>query len=213
MMKDERIHDFMTEQQIKWQFNLSRAPWWGGQFKRMVGLVKAALNKTIGSGFLSWPELQEVLLDVEVALNNRPLCYVEDHIHFPLLAPNSLIFPQPSVLPELQPRHIKDYDLRKRARYLQKCKDALWSRWTTEYLHGLRERRRLKHKEGANYPTRGDVVIIKSEEKNQGHWKLKIIEELIPGRDGVVRAARLGVGKSYMEQPVQHLYSLEMSCD
>lgn len=46
----------------------------------MVDLVKAALNKTIGSGFLSWPELREVLLDVEVALNNRPLCYIEDDI-------------------------------------------------------------------------------------------------------------------------------------
>ena len=27
--------------------------------------------------------------------------------------------------------------------YLRKCKDALWSRWTREYLHGLRERHRL----------------------------------------------------------------------
>lgn len=126
---------------------------------------------------------------------------------FPLFTPNSLISPQPSALPELQPRH-----LCKRARYLQKCKDALWSRWTTEYLRGLRERHRPKHKEGANYPTRGDVVIIKSEEKNRGYWKLGIIEELLPGRDGVVRATRLRAGKSYMERPVQHLYSLEMSC-
>ena len=25
---------------VKWQFNLSRAPWWGGQFERIIGIIK-----------------------------------------------------------------------------------------------------------------------------------------------------------------------------
>ena len=71
VMKDERLHNFLAHQNIQWQFNISRAPWWGGQFERMIGLVKAAVCKYIVNGFLTWAELQEVLLDVEVALNNR----------------------------------------------------------------------------------------------------------------------------------------------
>ncbi len=71
--EDERIQNFLSVRQISWQFNLSRAPWWGGQFERMIGLVKGALNKTIGNGFLAWKELEEILLDVEFSLNNRPL--------------------------------------------------------------------------------------------------------------------------------------------
>ena len=59
----------------------------------MVGLVKNALYKTIGNGLLSWNELEEVLLDVEVCLNGRPLSYVEDKPQFPILTPNSLMFP------------------------------------------------------------------------------------------------------------------------
>ena len=83
----ERREDFwfLTQQGIEWKFNLSRAPWWGGQFERLIGLVKGSLHKTIGNGLLSWMELQEVLLDVEVALNNRPLDYVEDDIQMPSL--------------------------------------------------------------------------------------------------------------------------------
>ena len=27
---DERFHHFLANEKIKWQFNLSRAPWWGG---------------------------------------------------------------------------------------------------------------------------------------------------------------------------------------
>ena len=43
IMKDERTHDYLSRNHITWQFNLIRAPWWGGQFERLVGLVKRAL--------------------------------------------------------------------------------------------------------------------------------------------------------------------------
>ena len=35
--------------------------------------MKAAFYKTVGQGLLTWQELTEVLLDIEVTLNNRPL--------------------------------------------------------------------------------------------------------------------------------------------
>ena len=138
VMKDERIYKFLAQQGIEWKFNLSRAPWWGVQFERLIGLVKGSLYKSIGNGLLLWNELQEVVLDVEVALNNRPLDYVEDDIELPIVTPSSLLHMQPSALPELEPNHIQDYDLQNCAKYLGKCKDVVWSRWTKEYLRGLR---------------------------------------------------------------------------
>ena len=86
---DEKLQQFLAKENIKWQFNLSRAPWCGGQFERMVGLVKSALYKSIGNGCLTKKELQDVLLDVEITLNNRPLGYQEDDIQMPTLTPNS----------------------------------------------------------------------------------------------------------------------------
>ena len=77
---DEKFNNYLATNQIRWQFNLSRAPWWSGQFERLIGLVKRALHKTVGNGCLRWNELQNILLDVEVALNNRPLTYLEDDI-------------------------------------------------------------------------------------------------------------------------------------
>ena len=213
VMKDEELQNWLARNEIKWQFNLSRAPWWGGQFERMVGLVKQAFYKTIGHGNLKWNELEEIIIDVETTLNSRPLCYVEDDIQLPLLTPNSMLFGQPNLIPQRDPNAIEDRDLRKRAKYLRKCKDALWSRWSTEYIKSLRERHNLKHdrKEMALKP--GDVVMIKGEEKNRGVWRIGIIEKLIQGRDNVVRGVRLRAGKSYLERPVQHLFPLELSCD
>ena len=100
VMKDERLHNFLAKVDVKWQFNLSRAPWWGGQFERMVGLVKRALNKTVGNGMLTWGELQDAPLDVEVTMNNRPLSYVEEDIQLPILTPNLLQFGRPNLLPQ-----------------------------------------------------------------------------------------------------------------
>ena len=131
----------------------------------------------------------------------------------PILTPSSLLYLQPNALPELEPHNIQEYDLRKRAKYLQRCKDALWLRWTTEYLRGLRERHRLKHKGKPNHPVKGDVVIIKSEEKNRNEWKLGIVEDLITGRDGVVRGAKLRAGKYNMERAVKHPSPLELTCN
>jgi hypothetical protein len=213
VMKEERFHNWLAEQRIDWQFSLSRAPWWGGQFERMVGLVKQALYKSIGKACLQWKELQEVLLDIELVLNNRPLSYVEDDIQMPILTPNNLMFGQPGTIPEEDVDCIDEASLRKRARYVEKCKNALWSRWSSEYLRGLRERHNLKHPKKEHTLKQGDVVIIKGEERNRNKWKLGVVVQMIKGRDGVIRAVKLRAGKSFLERPIQFLYPLELSCD
>ena len=75
VQNDEKLNDFLARHQIMWKFNLSQAPWWGGQFECMIGLVKTAVRKTIGNAYLTFDELQEVFLDVEIALNGRPLSH------------------------------------------------------------------------------------------------------------------------------------------
>ena len=91
VQKDERFHSFLSDQSIIWQFNLSRAPWWVGQFERLIGLMKSAFYKTVGQGQLSWEELGEVILDVEVTLNKRPLCYREEDVQLPTLTHVSVL--------------------------------------------------------------------------------------------------------------------------
>lgn len=44
----------------------------------MVGLVKVAMRITIRNAYPTFEELKEVLPDLEIASNGRPLSYVED---------------------------------------------------------------------------------------------------------------------------------------
>ena len=71
VQNDEKLNDFLARHQITWKFNLSRAPWWGGQFERMIGLAKTAVRKTISNAYLTFDELKEVFLDVEIALTSK----------------------------------------------------------------------------------------------------------------------------------------------
>lgn len=131
----------------------------------------------------------------------------------PLLTLNAMLFLNSNLLPELQPHHIEMADLRKRAKHLLKCKEVICSRWTKEYLRSLRERHRAQRGAGGDTLALGDVVIVKTEDKNRGKWPLGIIKSLIVGNDGFVIGEKLREGKSYMEHAIQQLYPVELSCN
>ena len=77
---------------------------------------------------LTWEELSEVFLDVDIAMNNRPLSYIEEDVQLPTLTPNSMLFLNQNCLPELKPPHQKDINMRKRAKFLRRTKDEMWRR-------------------------------------------------------------------------------------
>ena len=57
------------------------------------------------------------------------------------------------------------------------------------------------------------MVAIKGDEQNKAQWKLGIITEVHPGKNGKVRAARLKAGTPDIERAIRYLYRLELSCD
>ena len=159
---------------------------------------------------LTWNALQDLLLDIEVSLNNRPLSYVEDDIQLPLLTLNTLILNRPNNIPTQDYHEGEERDLRKAAKRLEKCRDKLWQRWTNEYLNGLRERYNLEDNNKKFTLKVGEVIMIKSDERDRNKWKLGIIEDLITGSDDVEGVAKLRARKSHLERAVQHVYPLEL---
>ena len=124
---------------------------------------------------------------------------MEVDVQLPTLTPNSMLFITPNYLPELKAYHEDDLRLRKRSKFLKRTKEEMWRRWTNEYMRALRERHKLKHKSKDNNIVVGDV-LIKSEDRNRNKWPLGIVERLIEGKDGVIRAIRLRSGRDRLEQ-------------
>ena len=48
IMDHLEVRCFMSGVNVKWDFNIERAPWWGGFFERMVQLLKRCLRKLVG---------------------------------------------------------------------------------------------------------------------------------------------------------------------
>ena len=203
LRKDEQLQCLLEQHEIIWKFNLSRAPGWGGQFERLITVVKTAMYKVVGGGYLTWTELSEVLLDVETQINRRPLDYVEDDPQLPILTPATFIYQRTCQLPEIETWRIAEQDLRKRAKFLKSCKDSLWRRWQREYLRALRERHNLTHKVSKIQPKEGDVVIVKTESKNRGTWpRLATVKKTYVGKDEIIRGVQLETANGTLDRPV-----------
>ena len=75
--KSERVQDYLARQEISWRFNLSKSPWWGGMYERLLKDIKKSLYKVLGRSTLSFDQLEAIVIDIEKNVNNRPLTYVE----------------------------------------------------------------------------------------------------------------------------------------
>ena len=91
LKNDHTVNIYLASESIRWKFNLSRAPWWGGCFERLIGVMKSCLSKVIGNALLTFNELEETLLDIECFKNNQPLTYIGDEFEKPTLTPNILL--------------------------------------------------------------------------------------------------------------------------
>ena len=170
--------------------------------------MKAALSKVIGNAMLSFQELEDVLLSIELFMNNRPLTYIGEEFEKPAITPNMLIRGERVTLLEESDEVV---DVTRRLQYIKQCKEQLRKRWVNEYLKALDERKQLLAKSNATKLENGRVVLLKDSVKGKGKWRLGRIESKIIGRDGVIRGYKLRTGNGYViERPTQLIQDLEI---
>ena len=71
---------------------------------------------------------------------------------------NSLILGCEVTFPNAAPHQSESETMKKRYKYIKRCKEALWKRWKHEYLVALREKHNLKNKDKTFKINVGDVV-------------------------------------------------------
>ena len=209
---EEHLFKYMNAQRIDWRFNLSRAPWWGGFFERLVGVMKTSLSKSIGRALLKYNELKDVLLDVECFMNNRPLCYIGDEYDQPVLTPNILLRGMPAQFLEEDLNQLDDTAIiTKRVRYLKTCREQLRKRWLSEYLRALEERHQKVVGSNQILPKIGSVVMLTDSMTIKPKWVLGRIVDIVRGRDNIVRGFKIKNSNGYVcERPLQAIKDLEI---
>ena len=59
------IQDYLSGRTIDWQYNPTKAPWWGSFFERLIKEVKLCLKKVLGRARLTFDELSTILVEIE----------------------------------------------------------------------------------------------------------------------------------------------------
>ena len=205
VLASESIQTYVINHNIVWRFAVELVPWMGGFYKRLIGIVKRSIKKSIGRACLSLDQLYTINTEVEAVVNEQPLVYVgEEFTSGVVLTPVDFL----SLNTATGPPHLntKDNDpeytdkttsadkllssWKKGLSYI----DQFWKIWSDEYLLSLRECYQQNHRspraKSASQPTVGEVVLLK-ENTPRGTWKLAVITELIPSEDGNIRSARV----------------------
>lgn len=224
VFKDGLVQEHLTGLGVAWQFNVERAPWWGGAFERMVRSTKRCLKKLIGRAHFSLDELTTALAEIEAVLNSRPLSYNStDDMEEPITPSHLIVGRRILNLPD-NLDGVCDLDdddftvdtnqVNSRVKHLNQVLNHFWKRWRTEYLSNLREihahiSKRLPSGEGSQISV-GEMVIVKDEHLPRGLWKLGLVQEIMMGRDGQTRAAVVKVASrdrqhSILKRPCTHL--------
>ena len=147
----EKMQNYLARENIRWQFNLAKSPWWGGIYERLIKEIKKTLHKTLGRLHLSYEAFESVIMSIERNLNNRPLTYVEAEREEEAVLTLNMILWGRDVYAVEDTEGSDAEELTRMAKRLENAKANAWKRWKREYVHSLMESHRLNKETGKLY--------------------------------------------------------------
>lgn len=201
----EKVKREFEFERIQWDFNPPSAPWWGGYWERLVGIVKPLLRRILGNRSLDEEELRTVLTDVEAVVNARPLTYLGENDDWIPLTPNSFLMDVPFV-EAVDMDLVEDAALRKRFQYRQRLREDFRRRFRLEYLGTLKSNNVVKSDQEIRL---NDIVMIEVDNQMRIAWPIGRVVELFPSqRDGAIRLVKVKTQSGEVMRPVQRLVKL-----
>ena len=163
--------------------------------------------------------LQTLVVGVEAILNDRPLTHVSSDLEDaePLTPAHLLHGHRITSLPHTvvdeqdmnDPTYGRKTDVTQRAQLQAFLLNQFQACWRFEYLTSLREYHRTTGNNSQQVKP-GDIVLV-YDDSPRNTWKLAIVEELMTGKDGLVRAAKIKTTQGKTNRPIAKLIPLEVS--
>ncbi|XP_068201657.1 uncharacterized protein [Palaemon carinicauda] len=212
--EEPEVRKYLTDSNLEWKFTTLRAPWKGGFYERLNGVVKSCLQRALIRKRVSFIELSTIVAEAENIINNRPLTYVNEDNADDALIPAKLLYGRNiTIAPPLKklvdlPYH-ENVDLRENYAKLCETIRKFEKLWLHDYLSSLRERHR--NVELSNIcPSRiGDLVLIVNENCKRYKYPLGIIEQLHAEPDNVIRTVKIRTASGNFTRPLNQVIPLK----
>ena len=219
LAKDRQVEGELSKKGINWSFNTPYAPWKGGSYERLIGLLKHNLDNIVALSILTEHEFRQNIYEVERVLNDRPLTRVGD---------NQVITPA-HILGQGNPNFDTDFSGLDRAllrevimreqnnlphlfTQSQERLTKFWKSFWNQYLCNLRFSGDRVGNKFKRVPKVGDICIIWQDDPRK-KWKKCLILELMPSRDGKIRQCKVKIGSSVTTRAVNQLFCLEIEAE
>ena len=219
ILRSVEVQDEFNRRECEWRFIPPRAPWFGGFYERLIGVVKGCLKKILFRKPVDMDDLHTIITEVECRVNNRPLTYVLNSLDEPeSLTPSHLLcgyrldsLPSITTAPyDLDPSYMDVDKLNTKYHKLSKLINKWQDSWRTQYLSSLLDRH-VPHKQAHKVNMKikeGDVVLIHTD-KSRDNWPLGIVQECYPDKSGTVRTVKVKSTHGTMIRTINKLYPLE----
>jgi hypothetical protein len=189
---------------VDWRFIPAGAPWWGGFYERLVGMMKRILYRTCKDMRVpSELHANHLIKMVQHALNHRPLWGLnQDPSSLRMFTPNSFLrvdVPHAAIYTN-DPAGATSKEVLKALYEAQHRRiDYLWKEFHTGYMSELAKGNKKKF---SSKPLKvGDLVLFYAKDVSRNFWPIARITGLIMGSDGNARAAYI---EKFVPNEVNH---------
>ena len=205
---NKQISGYLLQKGVRWKFNPPTASHMGGVWERQIRTTRKLMNSLMKEQTMPDESLSTLMCLVESIINGRPITTVSDDVNdMEPLTPNHLLLLRAGVVLPAGIFDKKDLYGRKRWRQVQYMVDVFWRRWIGEYLPTLHERQKWSRPQ-RNVQV-GDVILVVDNDLPRNKWLFGRIIETYPGKDQLVRAAKVKTRSATLMRPVQKLCLLE----
>ena len=212
---------YLSQKNIEFSFNTPNSSHQGGIWERQIRTIRAVLNDILRqSNRLDSASLRTAFYEVAAIVNNRPLGTVNiSNDEETPVTPNMIMTGRKESTPPPPGQFDEAIYCRARWKRVQWIAEEFWRKWKLEYLDNITRRQKWTRPED-NLKV-GDVVLIVESNEPRNCWNVGRVEGVYPGKDGLVRKAKIKLGSrqldmkgqrieepSYLERPVQKLVRL-----
>ncbi len=231
--ESKSIFQIHANRGISWEFIPEYAPWFGGFYERMIGLVKSCIRKSLPiKKILSYEQFITLITEIESVLNSRPLESnpSDDNSHISVITLRDFLSLNPRVntpvldsefpnFPESFSKQVSVSSILQMWKQGMYYLEIFWKHWYAGYLSSLRNRHMHdKFKQSRSTTTRvpivGEIVMLEDKSSIRGFWKIGRIVKLNESKDGKIRSVQIMMpNRKLMIRPIVQIFPLELSIE